>query len=181
MSKLIGSKIRHLKELVRGSDGLGLVEVLVALAVVGTAMVIITQISLKTIKQARKNELQDVANQVAVEALDFMKQPGNITVETIGGSSPNLNGGLYRLDVANGKIEYSSSQQAELSTSNCTPGSHYLDASLYSSGYHVCQQIKLTKVSEYRFNIKVIVVWQTVGGEYDIRELAGYRIGEIIT
>ena len=62
----------------KDESAFSLVEAVIALALVGTAMVIITQVSLSTIKRAKKNELEDVAVQAGVEAMDFVKQPIDI-------------------------------------------------------------------------------------------------------
>lgn len=184
--KHLGSKIKvndnTLKVLlfnIWNEKALGLVEALVALAVVGTAMVLITQVSLRTIKQARRNELQDVAVQAAVEALDFMKQPGNIKVD---GVKPDESyGQYYKLDLTANipQIVYKERDMGANEIRECDFSSFYYNESLGSSGYYVCQQIFIQEVTSHKFDLKVIVVWQTVGGEYDKKVFEGFRVGTI--
>jgi len=153
-----------------GQKGLGLVEVLVALGIVGSGMVIITQVSLRTIKQARKNELQDVANQLAVEALDFMKMPADITMGS--GDIP----GYFKLDFD--PVQIVKGEDNEIS--NCyRTGDYYVD--LGYEGYVVCQQIYLEESSlgSDRYDFQVKVVWETVGGEFEEITVSGHRVGAI--
>lgn len=164
-----------LKKYLKKQKGLGLVEVLVSLAIVGTGMVIITSISLKTIKQARKNELQDVANQVAVEGLDFMKLPSAIEADMV-------RDGYYKLNYDPNVELVNIANASEIDESyNCASGQeYYID--LGTVGYNVCRQIYIesSDLGSNRYDVKVIVVWETVGGEMDKVVLEGHRIGEII-
>ena len=158
---------------------LGLVEALIALAVVGTGMVLITYISLKTIRRARQNELQDVAVQAGVEAIDFMKDPADIVVE--GGPYPEQSGTYYKLDFSVVGLRHNPYDLYEIDQNSCSETSYYLVGSLFDSGYTVCQQIKVTPQdgSTRKFNIEVIVVWQTVGGGFEKRVFKGFRVGGI--
>lgn len=168
----------------KNKKGLGLVEALVALAVVGTAMVIITTISIKTIKKARKNELQDVAVQAKVEALDYLKDPTEIQAKF--GSSCDLTSlsGYARLDFSETTpilvgTGGTSSGEVEIDAKS-KPDSKYLNPSL-SPDYEVYQQVYIESDSGRadRFNIRSIVVWQSVGGEYERSTESGYRMGSI--
>jgi hypothetical protein len=157
---------------------LGLVEALIAMAIVGSAMVIITQVSLRTIKMARKNEMEDVAVQAAVEAMDFVKQPGDMMVKVVN-SDPAYSNSIFELDVKNGQLIYNSNNQTELTEGNCDESSDFRNLELGSSGYIVCQQIRMTKISEERFDAEVIVIWETIGREFEIHLEKGYRIGKV--
>ena len=167
--------IKCIQKRILEERALGLVEVLVSLAIVGTGMVIITSVSLKTIKQARKNELQDVANQIAVEALDFMKIPMDIDADVV-------SDGYYELDFDSTPYLISDVSGSELdpAVSSCTPNhSYYID--LGTAGYVVCRQIYIQTVSPGRYDFKVIILWETVGQEESEKAIfEGHRIGDII-
>lgn len=170
---------------IKSEKALGLVEALIALAVVGTGMVLITYISLKTIKEARKNELQDVAVQSAVEAMDFMKYPAAISTYTEPTAtpiphliSPYVN---FKLDFGSTPpriVKCVDSSDLSNDPSNCDTASPYYVASL-GPEYLVCQQIKVTEVTDLKYNIEVVVVWQSVGGDFEMRVIQGYRLGSI--
>lgn len=178
-------KIGKIRGSVRGEKALGLVEALVAIAVVGSGMVIITSMSLRSMKLARKNEIQDVAIEAAVEAMDFMKDPGSVVIK----KSDYPAGGLsdekphyFRLDVENVPpwLENPMLPQSDLQT--CDSGSGYLVGRLKNENYIICQQIMVKSIgqSKSRFDIEVTVVWQTVGGDIDKRVISGYRYGDFI-
>jgi type II secretory pathway pseudopilin PulG len=167
----------------KNETALGLVEALIALAVVGTGMVVLTTISLKTIKRARKNELQDVAIQTGVEAMDFMKDPAPVHADLQAYWSITDDGGHYfSLDMS-GSIPkiVGSLDTAEIET--CDTGTYSVYGVKSLTDYVVCQQIKVESDggSSTKFNIEVIVVWQTVGGVFEKRLIKGYRLGEIKT
>ena len=173
-----------MRNFIRSEKALGLVEALLALAVVGTGMVLITYVSLKTIKQARKNELQDVAIQTAVEAMDFMKDPATIRIN--GSLLPAENTGTYyKLNFTSIKLDYSTYPQhqheLEAVEAHCNESSYYIVSSLVPEGYTICQQIHVTPEpgSSLRFDIEAIVVWKSVAGGYEKRVLRGYRLGRI--
>lgn len=168
--------LKHVKK----ENALGLVEALIALAVVGTGMVILTTISLKTIRQARKNELQDVAVQAAVEALDFMKDPSTIDTDRL----PADQGSYYRLDLASSPpliwvADGNLNPDESLEIDSCTEDNTYYVSSL--PDYFVCQQIFVQNVGTKRYDLKVIVVWKTIGGDYEKQDIEGYRLGSIAT
>jgi len=142
--------------------GMGLVEALIALAVVATGMVVITSLSLKTIKYVRRNEMQDVAVQIGVEAMDFMKQPGKIETNDL----TNI-AGYYKLDI-------SSVQHARIikDTSPAAGEIYNCDGLFYKVGYitdmNVCQQIQIqTTTFSDQYNVKVIIVWVSIGSSAD--------------
>jgi competence protein ComGC len=172
---------------IRNTQAFGLVEALVALAIVGTGMILITSLSIRTIKQARKNELQDVAIQSAVEAMDFLKDPGEIQADLLsfsGATITDANGYYYALDFSEApKIKakaaaYLNSDVNEINDCSTTHFTMYGVTSL-EPDYIICQQIlvRSEQASSERFDVKVIVVWETVGGEYDKRVIEGFRIG----
>ncbi len=174
------SIIKKIKNIIDNESALGLVEALISLAVVGTAMVVITRVSLRTIKQARKNELQDIAVQAAVEAMDFMKQPGTIVVE--GDVPVESFGKYYRIALSEQKpiiFVENDHLAGENEIANCDSSSSYYNGSLGSGGYDMCQQIYVKKITPRRYDLQVIMVWQTVGGEFEKKKFDGYRIGEI--
>ncbi len=153
---------------------LGLVEVLIALAVVSTGMVMITSLSLKTLKVVRKNELQDIAVQLGVEAMDFMKQPGTIAVQ----SYDDTYAGYYYLDISSEPYKIVEVQGYE-EIDTCDSNSRYRVSSVAETS--VCQQIQVQNDpggSSTKYNIKVILVWETVGrDEYDKKVYTGIRRG----
>ena len=113
-------KIKKLNKLIISQKALGLVEALISLAVVATGMVIITSLSLKTLKVVRKNELQDIAVQIGVEAMDFMKQPASI--RTVGASGDYQ--GYYYVNLSDepyGIVKTSDLNEID----SCSPSSNY--------------------------------------------------------
>lgn len=170
--------VRVLKNLIN-QKGLGLVEALVALAIVGTAMILITQVSFKTLKQARKDELQDVAIQIAVEASDFLKQPGDIDAFNASSFSDT---GYFSMEVESNYagINYQVTATDEIGEDfNCENDTIYkVDV---GEGYDICCQIYIDKddTREKRYDFRVIVVWLTVGGINEKRVIEGYRYGDI--
>ncbi|MDD3647999.1 MAG: type II secretion system protein [Candidatus Dojkabacteria bacterium] len=154
----------------KNEKAFSLVESVIALAIVGVAMVIITQVSLATLKQAKKNELQEVAVQSAVEAMDFVKQPSDLLVDV---DPPRS----YKLDLTYVKLISSGLDQSDITT--CDSSSDYLVNSLFSSGYTICQQVFITKPgpSEQKWDVRVLVLWKTVDGKIDKAEIKGYRLG----
>ncbi|MFC1780102.1 hypothetical protein ACFLY9_00185 [Patescibacteria group bacterium] len=173
------------KKMVKSEKALGLVEALVSLAVVGTGMVLITSLSLKTLKQARKNELQDIAVQAAVEAMDTMKQPRDIQTNLKSGCSSVIFN-FYKVDVQTNTIitEGGTNYQTEISCTNypniCGPADFFQVDALTTSKY--CSQVQLASIagSNYKYEIRVKVLWETVGGDCEEFILEGYRYGKII-
>ena len=170
-----------IKKFWENNKALGLVEALVALAVVGTGMVVITSLAIKTMKKARENEMQDVAVQAAVEAMDLAKMPGTLPIHSQSVTNPaNLNHFL-RLedpDIYGIHVVATPGEQEISETDHPTT---YLSDNLSEEGFEVYQQIHITSVgsSTQKFNLKVIVVWESVGGEYRKIVLEGYRYGPI--
>ncbi len=172
-----------IKRLLNRQKAIGLVEAVVAIGIISTAMIIITQVALKTIKRARKVELEDVAIQAAVEALDYLKIPSELEVDF--GSVCNFDsikgyaklfpiagyGGMYTIV---GTSVYGDGSN-EINETNHP--STYLNQSLSEEGYEVYQQIFLESAGKKRYIIKSIVVWRSVDGEYYKKVLAGYRYG----
>jgi hypothetical protein len=182
--------VKELKKIIKSECALGLVEALVALAVVGTGMIVITHLSLKIIKKARENELQDIAVQTAVEAMEFMKQPGDIQSDVLSACSVASLMDSYKLDVQNNRIiTYASVGLYERigcsgGVINCGPGDvyyvgpFYLMDSLEDEG-KFCRQINVVQNGEFSYDIEIIVVWESVGGECEEYVLEGDRIGII--
>ena len=155
--------------------GMGLVEALIALAVVATGMVVITSLSLKTIKQVRRNEMQDVAVQIGVEAMEFMKQPGKITRTGTG----TING-YYELDISTVEHARIIKEIDTVDISECNASSPYkVD---YVTDMNVCQQIQIQQITGFtdQYDIRVIIVWDSIGSStnnYEKRIFTGYRQG----
>jgi len=172
-----------IKDILNKNEAFGLVESLISLAIVGTGMVLITSLSIRTIKLARKNELQDVAVQTAVEALDFLKDPGEIPADlsNIGGGEITSSGGFfYALDFeGTPRVVAKEHGYAEEILDCSTVSFSSYGVSSLAPDYTVCQQIliKSEQDSNQRFALKAIVVWETIGGEYDKRIIEGFRIG----
>ncbi len=161
-----------------------------ALAVVGTGMVVLTSLSLRTIKQARRNEIQDVSIQAGVEAMDFLKQPTdiNVGVDPGGSNLPDDEPGTYY------KLDFGSSQgtpilqktdeippNGEIVTCSGDPeDAKYRISSLEESGYNICRQVKVTKNTLEEYEIEVIVTWETIGGEVEVKKFKGLRLGKFV-
>ena len=168
----------------KDESAFSLVEAVIALALVGTAMVIITQVSLSTIKRAKKNELEDVAVQAGVEAMDFMKQPIDIDASTVPTHTVDR---YYQLDpspaAGSPALNYITSYQYEISpTSNCDSTNPYYHTNLGAEGYTICQQVKIIRTgpTDPKYDIEVLVVWKTIDNEYELRRIKGYRVGNFI-
>lgn len=171
----------------KNDKGIGLVEVLVSIGIVGSAMVIITSLTLSSLRLARKNEYQDVAVQSAVEALDFLKDPVEIDVDLFLSGTSSLYDSTpdaFYLDFGSSTttppmiVENSSSTPIG---NTCTSSSPYVVAQLLNEGYLVCRQILILSDngSKKNFYITVHVVWETIGDDFDKRTFEGYRYGAL--
>lgn len=162
----------------KDQNALGLVEALLAIAVIGSGMIIITAVTMKTIKIARKNEMQDVAIQAAVEAMDLMKMPGDLSAK-FGGSNCNVDNldGYAKLDfsqtvpVLRGTGRYGYESPIDENNHNI----EYLNPNL--TDFEVYQQIYIVSGGHEKYDIQAIVVWESVGGEYEKQVIEGYRLG----
>ena len=169
--------IRNLKIILKkvfSPKAFGLVEVLISLAVVSTGMVMVTSLSLKTLKVVRKNELQDISVQLGVEAMEFMKQPGQINIENAGVDNVN---GYYYLEIDDTPYRIVRTQDTS-EIDKCSSNSNYAVTSI--SETEVCQQINIRRDAQSsKYYMKVIIVWKTVGrDEYDKRVYEGIRRGD---
>lgn len=174
---------------IRENKGFGLVEVLVAIAIVGTAMVLITSMSLRSMKVARKNELQNVAVEVADEAMDFLKEPVPINTTMVGAS--NISDGnkhYFYLEQNFGtgnppELQEIRASSALGSTCNDNPSNKFRIDWLAQEGIVVCRQIAIEAVetqpgsySDFKFDVETKVVWKTIDGDEE-RFFTGYRFG----
>lgn len=66
----------------------GLMEVLVALAIISTAMVIAMQITMKNLVLVKDNEIIDLVNAMSLQALEIAKDPSKVTINA--GATPPL-------------------------------------------------------------------------------------------
>lgn len=166
---------------IQSESALGLVEAVVSIGIIGTAMIVITNVAMGTIKRARKVELEDVAIQAAVEAMDYLKIPSELEVDA--GEQPcnlnDINGYAYLDRSANQalpKIVFESGTTEEISSPNIDP--KYKNSILEGEGYEVYQQVQVESVGSRRYEIVSKVVWRTIGGEYGEQKLVGYRYGK---
>lgn len=171
----------RIKKYLMKEKGLGLVEALIALGVVGTGMVVITYLSMKTIRLARKNELQDVAVQAGVEAMDFLKDPVPLDATMPPHWNVTDSGGhYYNLDMTTNPPRIVGALYPPDEIQDCEAATYDVYGVSTLPDYVVCQQIKVESAggSDTKFNIDVIVVWQTIGGGYEKKVLQGYRLGK---
>jgi hypothetical protein len=185
--------MKVMKRFLKNENAIGLVEALVSIAIVGTGMVLITYFSLKSVKLARKNELKDIAVQTAVEAMDFMKQPGYISTNIPGATLDPKYGykDAYKLDFSQNRLimDHSPSNLTDeigcSSEKRCGPtdsSRYYLVDSLKNEEVgEFCQQIRITPDPDSvdRYEVKIIVTWLSVGDVCEEYVLDGYRIGKI--
>lgn len=165
----------------KNNKGLGLVEVLVSLAIVSTGMVVITSLSLKTIKEARNNEMQDVSVQIGAQAMDYLKQPSEIEVNDLERPT-ELEERSYKLDFGTSlpilkRVSRSPLNGREIN--DCEDDSDYIVDVV--TDFNLCQQVLIRKNADKdnHYNIRVIVVWKASGGESRKRVETGTRIGFI--
>jgi type II secretory pathway pseudopilin PulG len=181
--------MKVMKRFLKNENAIGLVEALVSIAIVGTGMVLITYFSLKSVKLARKNELKDIAVQTAVEAMDFMKQPGDIQIDidwACRTSPPFIKSTGKKLDYGNQVLITRDGLEGEtrigcggINMCGASGSDYYRVSSLDTEG-KFCQQIWFFEGdSPDTWDVQVLVTWESVGGECEEYRLDGTRIGKI--
>jgi hypothetical protein len=163
----------------KDQKALGFLEVLIALTIVGTGMVIVTSMSLRSMRVAKMNENQDVAIQVAVDAMDYLKNPGDIGISEAPITAP----AYYSLASDTFEISRENVPQRELEANenDCNESSETLVSNLWESDptYTICRQIMIEKTSSDRYDIEVTVIWSTVG-DYNKHVISGHRVGKLV-
>lgn len=187
--------MKKLIRFIKQEKGIGLVEALISIGIVGSGMVVITFVSFKSIRRAKSNELKDIAVQASVEAMDFMKQPGNVEVScfsyTGAINESGENNASIILDNVDGPLLDATKSGASLSKISCAsnPCSGKRGSITSDEAYRVnsisdnektlfCRQILVTG-TQYNLDIEVRTTWETVGGECREYILEGRRIGKI--
>lgn len=164
-----------IQKIIKCEKALTLIEALISLAIVGTGMVIVTNLSFRAMRQARMNELQDVAIQAGVEAVDYMKSPGALNADALPASGT---AGMYYIDEADFSLRQTT-QALEANETSCNESSVYAISSLFESNYQMCQQINITPKTGDRYDYEVIIVWKTLGDKFETRSVTGFRVDEI--
>lgn len=185
--------------------GQGLIEAVVALAIIGIVMVGITLVTIRSMRIARENELEDVATQALVEAVDYLKAPGTINAyisnsnfgaevgESIHEDSNFLAyGGFFKIDDSqDGGYKLISEGNAFANPqSGCDENSPYALTSLQDVGgeigYDVCVQIYINpREDSGTYDVYVLGYWSsstffTSAGVPKVNKLNAFRSADIV-
>lgn len=181
---------------IKSKSGFSLVEAVIALGIIGVALVMVTSFTISTMKVAKKNELEDVAVQSLVESMEFLKQPGPIYVGKYKNemSDPQETRSYFSLGSAEEYPESGSTilvpdgQIQSLEVNSCNDTSlHYIQFP-DNPEYTVCVQLYVDgyvngtgePVRKGEFLIHGVVVWKSIGGIWEKRTVNGYRVGTIL-
>lgn len=164
-----------------------MVEILVAIAVFGTAIVSATAFTIKSLRIVKDNELRDQATGIMVRTLEYVKSDAinsdvigvpagqtNTRYFAIEGDPANPNSGVLKLD------EKIGASATPLSEANCQDSNsvYYVDVNATKdTSFLLCNQIILTGTVGNNYQVTSTVVYK-LSDKYEISELNGFKILE---
>lgn len=162
----------------------GMVEILVAIAVFGTAIVSATAFTIKSLRIIKDNELRDQATAIMVRTLEYTKSdaittnevgdPGSNTVRyfAVKGDPANPADGALKLEE---QIPGSPLDSASCANSNSV---YFVNVNAtVEANFLLCNQIILTGTIGDNYEVSSRVVYK-LGDKYETNELKGFKILE---
>lgn len=159
----------------------GLVEIIVAIAIFGTAMIATIALAIGSLRTVQDNELADTANSVMIGTMEYMKSPAVVPI---------------LVNLPTGQREFAFRVEGDIDPANCirqdcnltlvqTTNRSEITACDESSEYRVnlqelpnfvmCNQILVTQQSPGVFEMRSIVIFFSSKEGQQRTELIGYR------
>jgi len=160
----------------------GLVEIIVALAIFGTAMIATIAIAIGSLRTVQDNELADTANSVMIGSMEYMKSPAVVPV--LNGLPSGQREFAFRVE---GDVDPASCFGSECNLNivrtntvseitECDEGSEYRVRLEELPNFLMCNQILVTQERPGVFELRSIVVFFSSNRSGTQRtELIGYR------
>ncbi len=169
----------------RKQKAFGLVEIIVSLAVFGTAIIATMALTVNAYTTVKNNELGDLANSIMISSGEYFKSPNAKTILPPAGSNGsfyynlttpiNVNPGSTQ--VSNLGFNRQTSTAAKINS--CDTGSIYKvafnDTTGLPNNFIVCNQVIIQPQPDGSYKILSEVVYKTSKG-LDQSELIGYRL-----
>jgi len=174
----------------------GLVESLVAMAVFGTAIIMITSLSAKSLRTVKENELADFANSIMVRSMEYVRSDqvdnasfNNYNIDTFSGkiyfkitgdlSDPAALISAYAID--DDPLQQTAFERnlAINNLSNCDGSSYKIDVTGNTewSKLIICNQLSLEKDASNNFIITSTVVYKGLD-DYKVTQMRGYKLAQ---
>lgn len=163
------------------TQGFGLIEVLVVLAIVATSMLAATQITFDGLRSIKLDEVVDYVNGSMLQALEIAKSP--TSVEVVGTTAPANFDGSYRLQITpdgKGAMNRVTTATTPLTLANCSSSSPYFVNVQESNAVQnplVCLQLVVTQKQNLGLNyyeVRSRIVYNLAGLTVE-KEIVGYR------
>lgn len=160
-----------------------LVEVLVALAIVATTMVVATQLTVQALIRIKQDEIHDYVTGIVIQSLELVKSPSALKLTTLTGDKSAIQGS-YRIVTGTTGNELVQDTTNIAAISSCSDGSVYLVADTTNSALvqDVCIQVVLrtdnlvnTSITE----VEVRAVYQ-IQAQTTAITLKGYRVAPFL-
>lgn len=152
--------------------GFGLLEVLVALVVFGTTMIVALALTVRSLKIIKENEQADLAAAFMVSSLEYAKAP--IAVPA------NLPVGTYRVNLVNDQIVELIRESSILDeTTDCDSSAYQLDIDTDQADFIFCNMIIVENINPIDPNSNRLITSRIVYNHTDttvMRELKSFRL-----
>lgn len=150
----------------------GLLEVLVALAVFGTTMIVALALTVRSLKIVKENEQADQAAAFMVSSLEYAKAP--IAVPS------DLSVGTYRIELVNEQISQLIRESSILEeTTDCRTSPYVLDIDTEEADFIFCNMIIVENINPLDRNSNLLITSRIVYDYTDVsvmRELKSFRL-----
>jgi type II secretory pathway pseudopilin PulG len=163
----------------------GLVEIIISLAVFGTAIIATMSLTVRSYVTVKNNELGDLANSIMISSSEYFKSPNAKTILPAAGTSGsfyfnltspiNINPGTQTVT----NLSFNRQTQTSQKINTCDSGSAYKVAFTNTTGlpnnFILCNQVIIQPQADGSYMILSEVVFNTSKG-LDQSELIGYRL-----
>lgn len=157
--------------LTKTKKGVSLIEVMIVLGIVSTALVASISIIARSLIEVRINEIEDSVNTSLIQTMEIIKSPQDISVA----GNPRLTSygtpNYFKLNTTGNEnvITYDGANQGEIQT--CDSNSFYASEYLISSGidsFNLCLQVIITPINNngvIYYNIEAKAIYDLPTGE----------------
>lgn len=159
----------------------GLAEIIVALGIFGSAMVITIALAIGSLRTVKDNELADTANTIMIRSMEYLKSPSSsgIFASALSGTSTRVyavDGAISSTNIT-GEVklkDLTSSGTNTITVDNCSETSPYVVVVSDTPGFLACNQIIIKRNSNNTFELQSIVIYRTSKG-FRKSELLGFK------
>lgn len=174
--------------------GTSLVEVLAVLAIVSVSIIATMGVLVKANISIKSNEIQDIANDTLLRALELVKAPSNVLISAapsdfanlLTGSDPNNYYALKKTGSSN-YLQFDTQYASNSPLSSCSSSSFYfipIDVNNVTQPYIFCMQVHFvpkTQIDGSRYyEVNIRIIYSLSGKPQIIEDYKTFRYGSFV-